>query len=67
MKKLLLTFLLAAYGLMTNAQTYPPKDTPQLEFALQLRVTLGEAFSIENTQHGRRKPYGIRGHLLHQD
>ena len=32
MKKLLLTFLLAAYGLMTNAQTYPPKDTPQLEF-----------------------------------
>jgi hypothetical protein len=31
MKKLLLTFLLAAYGLVTNAQTYPPKDTPQFE------------------------------------
>ena len=61
MKKLLLTFILAAYGLMTNAQTYPPKDTPQLEFALQLRVTLGEAFSIENTQHGRRTVIPITG------
>ena len=61
MKKLLLTFLLAACGLVTNAQTYPPKDTPQLEFALQLRVTLGEAFSIENTQHGRRTVIPITG------
>ena len=61
MKKLLLTFLLAACGLMANAQTYPPKDTPQLEFALQLRVTLGEAFSIENTQHGRRTVIPITG------
>ena len=61
MKKLLLTFLLAVYGLMANAQTYPPKDTPQLEFALQLRVTLGEAFSIENTQHGRRTVIPITG------
>ncbi len=61
MKKLLLTFILAVCGLMTNAQTYPPKDTPQLEFALQLRVTLGEAFSIENTQHGRRTVIPITG------
>ena len=61
MKKLLLTFILAICGLVTNAQTYPPKDTPQLEFALQLRVTLGEAFSIENTQHGRRTVIPITG------
>ena len=61
MKKLLLTFLLAVCGLVTNAQTYPPKDTPQLEFALQLRVTLDEAFSIENTQHGRRTVIPITG------
>lgn len=61
MKKLLLTFILAVCGLVTNAQTYPPKDTPQLEFALQLRVTLGEAFSIENTQHGRRTVIPITG------
>ena len=61
MKKLLLTFILAVCGLVTNAQTYPPKDTPQLEFALQLRVTLGEAFSIANTQHGRRTVIPITG------
>ena len=44
-----------------QAQTYPPKDAPQLEFALQLRVTLGEAFSIEGTQHGRRTVIPITG------
>ncbi|MBQ8153770.1 MAG: DUF3237 domain-containing protein [Prevotella sp.] len=49
------------WALTTSAQTYPPKDTPQLEFALQLRVTLGETFSIENTQHGRRTVIPITG------
>lgn len=46
-----------------QAQTYPPKDadTPQLEFALQLRVTLGETYSIQNTQHGRRTVIPITG------
>ena len=48
MKKLLLTFLLAVCGLVTNAQTYPPKDTPQLEFALQLRVTLGADYQLNS-------------------
>jgi len=61
MKKLLFTALLAAVMLSASAQTYPPKDTPQLEFALQLKVTLGEAFSIENTQHGRRTVIPITG------
>ena len=51
----LLTSLLMGGSVLTvNAQTYPPKHTPELEFALQLKVTLGEAFSIDNTQHGRR-------------
>jgi hypothetical protein len=44
-----------------NAQTYPPKDTPQLEFAMQLKVTLGETFGIDNTQHGRRTVIPITG------
>ena len=46
-----------------QAQMYPPKDTdtPQLEFALQLRVTLGETYSIQNTQHGRRTVIPITG------
>ena len=47
--------------LQVSAQSYPPKDTPQLEFALQLEVTLGQAFSIENTQHGRRTVIPITG------
>jgi hypothetical protein len=61
MKKLLFTVILAAFTLCVSAQTYPPKDAPQLEFALQLRVTLGEAFGINNTQHGRRTVIPITG------
>ena len=61
MKKSLFTALFALFVLVINAQTYPPKNTPQLEFALQLRVTLGEAFGINNTQHGRRTVIPITG------
>ena len=61
MKKMLFTALLAAVTLCASAQNYPPKDAPQLEFAMQLRVTLGEAFAIENTQHGRRTVIPITG------
>ena len=53
--------LLMAFTLQVSAQSYPPKDAPQLEFALQLKVTLGQAFSIENTQHGRRTVIPITG------
>ena len=61
MKKSLFTALFALFVLGINAQTYPPKNTPQLEFALQLRVTLGETFGINNTQHGRRTVIPITG------
>ena len=61
MKKQLFMALLMAFTLQISAQSYPPKDTPQLEFALQLKVTLGQAFSIENTQHGRRTVIPITG------
>ena len=61
MKKILFLTLLTAFMLQVSAQSYPPKDTPQLEFALQLKVTLGQAFSIENTQHGRRTVIPITG------
>ena len=53
--------LLMAFSLNVWSQTYPPKGTPELEFALQLKVTLGEAFSIDNTQHGRRTVIPITG------
>ena len=58
---LLTSLLMAGSTLTVNAQTYPPKHTPELEFALQLKVTLGEAFSIDNTQHGRRTVIPITG------
>jgi hypothetical protein len=61
MKRLLFLVLLTAFMSQVSAQSYPPKDTPQLEFALQLKVTLGQAFSIENTQHGRRTVIPITG------
>ncbi len=61
MKKILLATLFAAFSLSTQAQVNPPKNTPELEFALQLKVTLGETFAIENTQHGRRTVIPITG------
>ena len=61
MKKLLFITFLAALSLQVSAQVEAPKDAPQLEFALQLKVTLGQAFSIENTQHGRRTVIPITG------
>ena len=60
-KKNLLTALMAVFALAIHAQVEAPKDTPQLEFALQLKVTLGEAFGINNTQHGRRTVIPITG------
>ena len=60
-KRLLIVALLAALTLNVSAQDYPPKNTPELEFALQLKVTLGEAFGIDNTQHGRRTVIPITG------
>ena len=59
--KLLFTIMLAILTMNASAQVETPKDTPQLEFALQLKVTLGEAFAINNTQHGRRTVIPITG------
>ena len=62
MKKIFLTALLTTFlTLNVSAQNYPPKEAPQLEFALQLKVTLGETFGINNTQHGRRTVIPITG------
>ena len=61
MKKLFFAISLLALSLTAGAQTYPPTDTPQLEFALQLRVTLGETYSVGVSQHGRRTVIPITG------
>ena len=60
MKKLLFMILLSALTLNVCAQSNIP-EAPQLEFALQLKVTLGGTFAIDNTQHGRRTVIPITG------
>ena len=62
MKKLLLsTIMLLGLNLMASAQIEEPKNTPELEFALQLKVTLGDAYSCGEIQHGRRTIIPITG------
>lgn len=55
-------FLMWLASMMTaNAQTDIPKDPPQLEFTMQLKVTLGETYTIHETQHGKRTVIPITG------
>ena len=62
MKKLFLSTIAALMlSMNVSAQVSEPKDTPQLEFALQLKVTLGETYSCGETQHGRRTVIPITG------
>ena len=61
MKQFLYVIFLMTMTVNAAAQVEAPKNTPELEFALQLKVTLGEAFSINNTQHGRRNVIPITG------
>ena len=62
MRKILIAIIaLVAFGSNTYAQVTEPKDTPQLEFALQLKVTLGETYSCGETQHGQRIVIPITG------
>jgi len=61
MKKLFLLFTFMAAVLGTRAQNYPPKDAPQLEFALQLRVLISDAYTVGDTQHGKRVVIPITG------
>ena len=59
--KHLLIALLTALSLQAVAQVEAPKQTPQLEFAMQLKVTTGEAYSCGETQHGQRIAIPITG------
>lgn len=59
--KTILTMIVALMTLTASAQDNAPKEAPQLEFALQLKVTLGETYTIPNTQHGRRTVIPITG------
>ena len=62
MKKVLLSTIILLASVMTaSAQVAEPKDTPQLEFALQLKVTLGDSYGVGETQHGQRIVIPITG------
>ena len=61
MRKILLFIAFFAYCVSLCAQTYPPQHNPRLEFVMQLRVTLGETYSVGDTQHGRRIVIPITG------
>ncbi len=59
--KLWMIIALMTSVLTAQAQTYPPKDTPQLEFALQLRVQIDSPYTVGETPHGRRVVIPITG------
>jgi len=61
MKQILLLIALVMTSLSIRAQSYQPKETPQLEFAMQLRVTLDNAYVVGETPHGRRQVIPITG------
>ena len=62
MKKILLSMIaFVALSMSASAQIAEPQNTPQLEFALQLKVTLGEAYTCGETQHGQRTIIPITG------
>ena len=57
----LLIFVLTVCGLDANAQMTAPKDAPQLEFVMQLKVTIDGAYTVGETPHGRRVVIPITG------
>ncbi len=61
MKKLFFLYSLLIAALTVHAQANPPKETPKMEFVMQLNVTLDQAYSIGNTPHGKRMVIPITG------
>ena len=61
MKRLLFLALFSALLVKGSAQVEQPKDTPQLEFAMRLKVTIDEPYSCGETQHGQRVVIPITG------
>lgn len=60
-KTLVIIFALLSFALKSNAQVETPKDTPQLEFVMRLKVTIDEPYSCGETQHGQRVVIPITG------
>ena len=60
-KAIIIIAVLLAFTLNAGAQVEVPKDSPQTEFVMQLKVTLGQTYSCGETQHGRRTVIPITG------
>lgn len=61
MKNFLFAVVLAIIALPVGAQSNPPVETPKMEFVMQLKVTLGEAYTVGETAHGKRLVIPITG------
>jgi hypothetical protein len=61
MKKILLLIQLLFVAIISNAQTNVPTETPQLEFVMQLNVTLDQPYSVGEIPNGRRTVIPITG------
>ena len=59
MKKTLLFFALFGSVLLAKAQQYPAG--PETEFVMQLKVSLGQAYTVGETPHGKRTVIPITG------
>ena len=61
MRKLFFFLLCVVASANMSAQVTEPTNTPQLEFVMQLKVTLGEVYSVGDTPQGRRTVIPITG------
>lgn len=62
LRSLISSIVLAFCTLSIHAQNVSPKAaTPELEFVMQLNVTLGEAYTVGETQSGKRHVIPITG------
>ncbi len=52
---------MAIMGMGVSAQVAAPAETPTLDFVMQLKVTLGDTYSVGDTPHGRRTVIPITG------
>ena len=62
MKRIFFAILIVLAVVATaSAQVTEPSQTPRLEFVMQLRVTLGDVYTVGDTPHGKRIVIPITG------
>ena len=61
MKKIGFLITIALFAISASAQIQAPTDTPQLEFVMQLHVTLDQPYSVGDTPRGKRNVIPITG------